>query len=240
VNPILAAPLAFAAGALTILSPCILPLAPIVVAAVGAEDRRGPLALAAGLAATFAVVGGTLAAFGVEFGAVAGLRDVSAAMMIAMGLILIVPALAEGLEARLAGLADLSQTLATRLPKAGLLGQAATGAVLALAWARCAAPTLGGALALAAAGGSVPAAMLTMLAYALGTASALVAIGFALGRLTATARRRTLSTGARGRLAFGAALAAVGALVVTGLDHEIEAALLAAMPDRLINAVGSF
>ena len=71
---IFALPLAFVAGLLTILSPCILPLAPIVVAAARADGLRGPLALAAGLAATFAVAGGALAALGVEIGAVGGLR----------------------------------------------------------------------------------------------------------------------------------------------------------------------
>jgi cytochrome c-type biogenesis protein len=69
VNLVLALPLAFAAGVLTILSPCVLPLVPILAAVGRANDPRGPLALAAGLALTFGVAGGALAAFGVEFGA---------------------------------------------------------------------------------------------------------------------------------------------------------------------------
>ncbi len=235
VNPVLALTLAFAAGALTILSPCILPLAPVVVAAGSARDKRGPLALAAGLALTFALVGGTLASFGVELGAISGLRNVSAGIMIAMGLVLMVRPLADALETRLAGLAGVSQALAERAPKAGLLGHAAAGAALALAWAPCAGPTLGAALALAANGASIPAAMLTMFVYALGTASALLAIGFALGRVAAKARRTALATGTGGRFALGAALAAFGALVVTGLDHRVETALIAAMPDWLMN-----
>jgi len=108
VNLVLALPLAFAAGVLTILSPCVLPLAPIVVAAGRASDPRGPLALAAGLALTFGLVGGTLAALGVEFGAVAGMREVSAAAMIAMGLILMVRPLSDALETRLGGLVGAS------------------------------------------------------------------------------------------------------------------------------------
>ena len=235
-NPILALPLAFAAGALTILSPCILPLAPVVVAGGSAADKRGPLALAAGLALTFALVGGTLASFGVELGANSGLRAVSAAIMIAMGLVLMARPLADALETRLAGLAGVSQALAERAPKTGLPGHAAAGAALALAWAPCAGPTLGAALALAADGASVPAAMLTMFVYVLGTASALLAVGFALGRLTAKGCRAVRSTGTGGRFALGAALAVFGALVVTGLDHWVETALIAAMPDWLINA----
>ena len=67
-NLLLTFPLAFAAGMLTIFSPCVLPLAPIVVAAARARDPRGPMALGFGLAATFGIVGGVLASFGVEFG----------------------------------------------------------------------------------------------------------------------------------------------------------------------------
>ena len=65
---LLTLPTAFAAGALTILSPCVLPLAPIVIASGRAQDPRGPLALAAGLAVTYGVVGGALASVGAEFG----------------------------------------------------------------------------------------------------------------------------------------------------------------------------
>ena len=67
-NLILTLPLALAAGMLTIFSPCVLPLAPIVVASARARDPRGPIALGFGLAATFGIVGGVLASFGVEFG----------------------------------------------------------------------------------------------------------------------------------------------------------------------------
>ncbi len=42
--------LAFLAGVLSILSPCVLPLAPLVLGAPAGEHRRGPLALAAGVA----------------------------------------------------------------------------------------------------------------------------------------------------------------------------------------------
>jgi cytochrome c biogenesis protein CcdA len=242
VSLVLALPLAFAAGVLTILSPCVLPLIPIVVAAGRATDPRGPLALAMGLALTFGVVGGALAAFGVEFGALAGVREVSAAVMITMGLVLMVRPLANALEARLARLARLggaSQALSDRLPKGGLLGQAAAGGVLALAWAPCAGPTLGAAFALAADGHSIPGAMLTMFAYALGTAGALLAVGFGLGRLAAGGRSAAAAAGARGRFALGATLAVFGALVVTGLDHRVETALVAAMPDWLVNAATS-
>jgi cytochrome c-type biogenesis protein len=231
VNLILNLLLAFAAGTLTILSPCVLPLAPIVVASARAQDPRGPIALGLGLAATFGVVGGALASFGVELGDWEWARAASAVIMIAIGLVLLVPALGDAVERRLGLAGRAADVLGGRLPNAGLAGQAGAGVVLAFAWAPCAGPILGAALLLAAKGGSVASAMATMSAYALGAAGALIAVGYALGRVAS--RARFAWAGAGGRVALGAAFALFGAAVLTGLDHHIEAVLVAAMPDWL-------
>jgi cytochrome c-type biogenesis protein len=231
VNLILTLPLALAAGMLTIFSPCVLPLAPIVVAAARARDPRGPIALGFGLAATFGVVGGVLASFGVEFGESALARAVSAAIMIAIGAALLMPAIGEALETRLGFVGRAADVMSERLPDAGLAGQAAAGVVLAFAWAPCAGPILGAALILAAKGGSLAAAIATMTAYAVGAASALIGLGYAAGRVASKARLAW--AGAGGRLALGAAFAIIGAAVLTGFDHHIEAVLVAAMPDWL-------
>ncbi len=226
-----ALPLAFAAGVLTIFSPCVLPLAPIVVASARAQDPRGPIALGLGLAATFGVVGGALASFGVEFGDSALARAASAAIMIVIGAALLLPAIGDAIERRLGFVGVAADVLGKRLPSAGLAGQAAAGVVLAFAWAPCAGPILGAALLLAARGGSPAAAIVTMTAYALGAAGALLAVGYAIGRVAAKARFAW--AGAGGRVALGAAFALIGALVLTGLDHPIEAVLVAAMPNWL-------
>jgi cytochrome c biogenesis protein CcdA len=151
--------------------------------------------------------------------------------MIAIGAALMVPAIGDAIELRLGFAGRAAGVLGERLPNAGLAGQAAAGVVLAFAWAPCAGPILGAALLLAAKGGSVAAAMATMAAYALGAAGALIAAGYALGRVAA--RARFAWAGAGGRLALGAAFALIGATVLTGLDHQIEAVLVAAMPDWL-------
>ncbi len=224
-------PLAFAAGVLTIFSPCVLPLAPIVVASARAQDPRGPIALGLGLAATFGVVGGVLASFGVEFGDSALARAASAAIVIVIGAALLMPAIGDAIERRLGFVGGAADVLRKRLPSAGLAGQAAAGVVLAFAWAPCAGPILGAALLLAARGGSPAAAIVTMTAYALGAAGALLAVGYTIGRVAAKARFAW--AGAGGRIALGAAFALIGALVLTGLDHPIEAVLVSAMPNWL-------
>ncbi|MGC9957960.1 cytochrome c biogenesis CcdA family protein [Roseiarcus sp.] len=230
-NLLLTLPLAFAAGMLTIFSPCVLPLAPIVVAAARARDPRGPIALGFGLAATFGIVGGVLASFGVEFGDSDLARAASAIVMVAIGAALLVPAIGERIERRLGFVGRAADVMSERLPNAGLAGQAAAGVVLAFAWAPCAGPILGAALLLAAKGGSLAAAIATMTAYAVGAASALIGAGYAAGRVASKAR--FVWAGAGGRLALGAAFVLIGAAVLTGFDHHIEAVLVAAMPDWL-------
>jgi cytochrome c-type biogenesis protein len=231
VNLLLTLPLAFAAGMLTIFSPCVLPLAPIVVAAARARDPRGPIALGFGLAVTFGLFGGGLAPFAVEFGDSDLARAASAVVMVAIGAALLVPAIGERIERRLGFVGRAADVMSERLPNAGLAGQAAAGVVLAFAWAPCAGPILGAALLLAAKGGSLAAAIATMTAYAVGAASALIGAGYAAGRVASKAR--FVWAGAGGRLALGAAFVLVGAAVLTGFDHHIEAVLVAAMPDWL-------
>jgi cytochrome c-type biogenesis protein len=231
VNGFLAAPLAFAAGALTIFSPCVLPLAPIVIVSAREKNPLGPLALALGLALTFGVIGGLIAASGAEIGDSPVLRGVSAAIMVAIGAALLLPRVGETLERRLAVVGRTADWIGARLPGAGLLGQAAAGVVLALAWAPCAGPTLGAALALAASGGSLGAAMALMTIYALGAAAALLAAGFVLRGVAAKARLAW--AGAAGRVVLGAAFALIGVAILTGLDHKVEAVFVAAMPDWL-------
>src|SRR6516165_794349 len=60
--------LAFVAGVLTVLSPCVLPILPIVLGAAASERKYGPAALAAGLALSFVVVGLLVSTIGFSIG----------------------------------------------------------------------------------------------------------------------------------------------------------------------------
>ena len=84
--------LAFLAGALTILSPCVFPLVPIVLGSAATAHRRGPLALAAGLILSFTVTGFLLATLGASSGFDGEIvRAVGGALMALFGLVLIIP-----------------------------------------------------------------------------------------------------------------------------------------------------
>ena len=226
--------LAFVAGLLTVLSPCVLPLAPIVIAGARARGAAGPLMLALGLALTFGVVGGALASAGIAAGDTAWVRVVSAIIMVLVGAAMLIPMLSHSAETIMAPLAGWADRLADRLPAAGLLGQFAAGIVLAFAWAPCVGPTLGAAFALAASGGSLPSAMATMTVFALGAALSLLGVGYGLGRLALNARMLASRAARIGRGALGAAFVLVGAIILTGFDRVVEASFVQAMPDWLV------
>lgn len=230
----LAIGLAFLAGLLTIFNPCVLPLAPVVVAGAGARDPLGPFALAAGLALTFGIVGGLIASAGAELGDNLAIRVLSGSLMIALGLAIALPVASHASERLLAPVVGLGHRLSAAIPGNGLWAQAGLGAVLALLWGPCVGPTLGAALVLAAGTGTLPLAMLTMTVFALGAAASLLTAGFVVGRLTRQLKAATRNSARIGRLVFGGAMVVVGLLALTGLDRVLEAALVQAMPDWLV------
>jgi cytochrome c-type biogenesis protein len=222
---------AFAAGVLSILSPCVLPILPIVFGAALAHDRWAPAALAAGIAVSFTAAGLFIATIGFALGFNASwLRDVAAVLLIAFAFVLLVPAL-EGRFALAVGGFSASVNGATRrLAVEGARGQFLFGLALGVAWSPCVGPTLGAASLLAAQGRELGAVATTMLAFALGASLPLIGIGLLSQRLSARWRGRLQTAGHQGRLALGAVAAMIGLLILTGLDRPLEALLVNASP----------
>jgi cytochrome c-type biogenesis protein len=238
---VLSLALAGLAGLLASLSPCVLPILPIVLAAAGAEHRLGPLALAGGLALSFAAAGTLLGLAGFALGLEAEtLRIAAAVLMLAAGAAL----LAAGLAARFSALAEhLMQPVAafaSRMSARGVAGQFALGAVLGLAWAPCTGPALGAAIALSAQAETAPRAAATMLAFALGAALPLLALGYAARGAAPALRRRFGAAGGIARPLLGGALVLFGVLVLSGLDKRIEAVVTAALPEAWVELIVRF
>ncbi len=230
----------FFAGLLTIINPCVLPLAPVVMAGASARGFAAPLALTAGLVATFGLVGGALAAAGVELGDSPALRIIAAVLLIAGGVVLAAPAASDWLGGRLAPLADFGHRLAERASSRGPLGYAALGAALALVWAPCIGPTMGAALVMAGSSATRLQAVGNMMLFALGAAMALLAAGFGLQRLASPLRRAAMSGASGLKTAFGVVLVVIGVLAASGADKAVEGRLVAAMPDWLVTLATRF
>jgi len=234
----LALGLAFAAGLLTALSPCVLPLLPLVMGGAGG-GRYGPAAIAAGFVSAFTAIGVAMAAIGAAVGANdAIVRGVSASLLLAAGASMTFGRwLPDVAGPWLAPLATLSDRLAPRGDH-GLGGQFVVGALLGGIWSPCVGPTLGAALALAARGETLLRAAAIMAAFGLGSATLLLAAGYA-SQAVGGRRLRLLHAGATGRLVFGVLLVAVGIAVGTGADKVLESAVLARLPQWWVDLLAA-
>lgn len=229
------AALAFAAGVLTLLNPCVLPLLPIVLAGAVAAGRWGPLALAAGFVATFTGVGILVLAFGFAVGIDGELvRRAGAVLLVLAGLPLVLPRLQYALAGAASSLTDRAAGFASGIDGSSPAGQLALGAVLGTVWSPCVGPTLGAAIGAAAQGEGLGRAALVMLAFSAGAALAL--LGLARGARGLLARRRGAVGALAGRLrpALGAVLLLVGLSIASGLDRALEGWLLDLMPAWLV------
>jgi cytochrome c biogenesis protein CcdA len=169
--------LSFGAGALSTLSPCVLPILPILLFGVLERHAWGPLALAAGLSASFAGVGTVIASVGFSIGLdPSALRLAIAALMTGLGIILLVPALQGRLATVATPVATKGQTLLDRIQPSGIAGQFVLGALLGVIWSPCLGPTLGAAIGLAAQGDNVGAAAATMISFGLGAVTPILAL----------------------------------------------------------------
>ena len=170
--------LAFLAGVLSVLSPCVLPLLPIVLGTAASQHRLGPLALAAGLALSFTAIGLFVATIGFAMGLDTGVfRTVSAVLLIGVGLVLLVPRLQEQFALAAAPVSNWAGAYADNFTPAGLAGQFGLGLLLGAVWSPCVGPTLGAASVLAAKGEDLPEVALTMLAFGIGAALPLLLLG---------------------------------------------------------------
>ncbi|WP_233835511.1 cytochrome c biogenesis protein DipZ [Paraburkholderia sp. ZP32-5] len=211
--------LAYLGGALTILSPCILPVLPFVFARADQPFVRSGLPLLAGMALTFALVA-TLAAVGGGWVTQANQygRWLAVALLAIFGLTLLFPRFADHLMRPLVNVGNRLSNFAqadgreTRIGSSFLLG-IATG----LLWAPCAGPILGLVLTGAALQGASIGTTLLLLAYAAGAATSL-AIALLIGGRVFTAMKRSLGAGEWIRRGIGAAMLCGVVAIALGLD----------------------
>jgi cytochrome c biogenesis protein CcdA len=222
---------AFAAGILTVLSPCVLPILPIVFGAASSERRFGPVALAGGVAVSFTIVGLFIALVGFSLGIDETVfHRVVGVLLVAFGLVLLTPWLQHGLEAVLRPFSGWAGARITHLNGSGLLGQAGLGVALGAVWSPCVGPTLGAASVLASQGKNLPAVFATMMLFGIGAALPLLGIGMA-SRATLQRFRGGLGGAGRwGKWVLGAGMFIVGALALSGADKTLEGLLVEASP----------
>jgi cytochrome c-type biogenesis protein len=226
--------LAFLAGLVSTLSPCVLPLLPIVLGAAASEHRLGPVALAGGLALSFVAIGLFVATVGFGLGLSSDLfREVSAALMIAFGVGMISAPVAARIATAGGFIGDFFDQKFGSAARTGVGGQFGTGILLGAVWSPCVGPTLGAASLLASQGKNLAAVASTMAVFGLGAASPLVLLGVASREAALAAKGKLARTVQIGKPLLGIVFVAIGLSILTGWDHQLEAVLVEASPSWL-------
>ena len=227
---------AYAAGLLTLINPCVLPVLPIVIASALQTHRHGPAILALGMSLSFVVLGVGITAFGYLIGlSTDDIALAGAVLMIAFGLVLLVPKFSSAFSLATAGVAASADAQLDDVDRSTLRGQFLGGLLLGMVWSPCVGPTLGGAISLASQGQGLVQATVIMVFFALGVSSIILALGY--GARSALMKRQTLlrKIAVSARPAMGIIFIAVGLMLFFQIHHLIEGWLLSVMPLWLID-----
>jgi cytochrome c biogenesis protein CcdA len=233
--------LSFTAGAITVLSPCVLPVLPVVVGSAGQQHRYGPLALAAGLIVSFAAAGTIIASAGIAIGLdTSMMRFVAAALLVVVGLVLLSSQLQHRVEGLAAPLVRGAGRLLERQSFSGLKGQFLVGALLGAVWSPCSGPTLGAAIGMASQSGTMLKAATMMLLFGAGAAVPILAIGYGAQSVLTRNRGRWLRAGLAAKAGMGVVLMFAGVMVLTGADKALETAILGHLPAGWVDLITRF
>lgn len=229
--------IAYLGGALTILSPCILPILPFVFARAGQPFVRSTLPMLAGMAVTFALVatlaavGGSWAVHANDYGRLAAL-----VLLALFGVSLLSPRAASWLTRPIVDFGNRLNNAAGLKTAPTVLSSVILGVATGLLWAPCAGPILGLVLTGAALQGANVETTLLLLAYAGGAATSLGVALLAGGRVFAT-MKRSLHISERLRQGLGIAVLVGVATVASGLDTGLLARLSYASTSSFEQAV---
>ncbi|HSB38537.1 MAG TPA: cytochrome c biogenesis protein DipZ [Gaiellaceae bacterium] len=205
-------PIAFGAGIVTAISPCVFPVLPILFAGGASGGRRRPYAIIAGLVASFATF--TLVATWLleqlhlpqDF-----LRDLSIALLLVLAATLIVPRFGVLLERPLA-------FLSRRAPSSDLGGGFLLGASLGLVFVPCGGPVIGAISANAARLEFGTRTVAITLAYALGAAVPMLAVAVLGQRATGRIRANAVQL----RAAVGVLMALAALAIAFDADRKLQ------------------
>jgi len=223
---------AFLAGIITVLSPCILPILPIILSSsVNTTGKRRPLGVVIGFVLSFTFFTLFLSTIVKLSGIPAeSLRFVSIFILTIFGLSLFVPKLQlvmEQLFSKLTNLAPQGQT------KHGFFGGLIIGLSLGLLWTPCVGPILASVISLALSGAVTTQAFVITFSYSLGTAIPM----FIVMQAGSTALRNMpwlLQNSGKIQKAFGVFMIITAIGIFFNVDRRFQTYILATFPNYAV------
>jgi cytochrome c-type biogenesis protein len=230
-----------AAGSLTTLSPCVFPILPLVIGGALQANRLAPIAMGIGMAISFSVIGVLLGLLGPALNIDGDtVRLAGAVLLMAFGVVMLVPALDKRLSGLMMPLASSANNASARLKPGSLWGALLLGGLLGLIWSPCSGPLLGSALALVATDGGGVQGGIILGVFGIGAAIPLMVVAYASRSGFASMRTTVMAQSALLKKGFGVLLLALGVAILSGGDKWLEAQLVSIMPDWWVNLTVKF
>jgi cytochrome c biogenesis protein CcdA/thiol-disulfide isomerase/thioredoxin len=221
---------ALIAGAGTAVTPCVVPVLPVLLSASTTGGRRRPVGIVVGLAVTYTIAVVALASVIDGVGLAEGAtRTFAIAVLLVFGLGLLLPVVREPVERALAPLSRLGPRSAGN----GFWSGLGVGAALGFLYAPCAGPILAAVVSVSATSGSTARLVAIAISYSLGSAAVLLL--YALGGRRLTERIRRAGRGPALQRAVGVVMIATAALMAADLDVRFQTALANDFPSFLVN-----
>ena len=232
--------IAFGAGVLSTLSPCVLPLLPIIIGSSVNEHRAGPFAVAGGMALSFAIIGTLLASVGASIGLNQNsFRLVAAIIMGLLGVVLLSKTLQERFAVATSGISGVGNHLLAKITIGGIGGQFVIGLLLGLIWSPCVGPTLGAAVTIASQGADLVKVALMMIIFGLGAGLPIVILGLLSRQAMLKAKVKLQGVGGIGKTILGVFLIVVSIAILSGKDKVVEEFLVNHSPQWLTDLTTS-
>jgi cytochrome c biogenesis protein CcdA/thiol-disulfide isomerase/thioredoxin len=211
---------ALIAGAGTAITPCVLPVLPALLSASAVGGRRRPLGIVLGLAATFTIAIVALAQLVKGVGLAGGAaRTLAIVVLFVFGVVMLVPELAERVQAPLSRLARFGP----RTRGDGFWSGVGVGGALGFVCAPCAGPILAAVTSVSASGGASARVVAVALSYSIGLGAVLLL--YALGGRALIERIRRSAKGHVVERTLGVVLLTTAVVMATNLDVRFEEAL---------------
>ena len=221
----------YAAGLLTLINPCVLPVLPIVLSSVFRQERYGPVALAVGLSVSFIVLGVTVATLGPAIGLDPDLMvRIGSVAMIVFGLVLILPALNDYFSAATAGVSKQADRYVGSAVTHGLGGHFTSGLCLGAAWSPCIGPTLGGAISMASQGQSLLWVFAIMVSFSLGTSTIILVLAYGAREAIARRQAKLRRVARNSKTIMAITLVVVGLAILFDLQKALERMSMKVLP----------
>lgn len=232
--------LTFIAGILTALSPCVLPVLPLIAGNSIQQNKLAPFALALGMISTFVLMGTVLVSLGPMLGINDEyMRSSGAILMILLGSLMLMPRLSYVFQQKFAFVSNTGNRVLAGVNGNGISSSFIIGALLGIIWSPCVGPVLGAALGLASQGAVLEAAG-QMAIYGLGASLPLILLVYGARNIFLKYRQRLQAVEGFSKPMLGLLVCTIGVFVLTGVDKRVETLVLSYLPSSFIDLITRF